>query len=499
VRKKLKENKKETLSLKTKIIELQEDTNDIYMMLNMCILTNQTNLNSLKFTDEFINGVIENKSTYVGIPLVVNKLKLESGLYNNLTHELDKKTGQLKTATIGSFTDFWTDVDSDGSTLLMGSVKVYKRYPQVCEALIELYESGDLEMSCEVLVYGYESIENGVRSVAYKSGDYTNSLIGSAVVSDPAEVKSKATLLIAQALEHDLKGGENVPETIVFNKGNEIKYYGNLETSALTSSDISNQIYNALNPIDPKSNYRKYNYWVSKVFFAKAEGFDGHVIVEDWEDYEILWRIKFKIENDIVTLDLQVNWIEGYKGFIPKGVDIDSLIAEKEQQAMVLNSRINELENQKKEEIAVNEQEIIELQSQLETLQNQVKELEGTVVSQQEKIKGHEDKETELNSQIEELKPFKEKVEVAEKETKKNALVEKFTKLLSEETLKAEETQKAFEELNETALNSIVVSEVMSGKVAPKAKEGNVVVVASRQEDLIPQSLKDKLYAPKSE
>ncbi|TVY09962.1 hypothetical protein [Paenibacillus cremeus] len=493
---------KEILSVKPKILHLQE-ANDIYMELTMCVLTNETNLNKLKFTDDYISGIVDNKDRYIGIPLVANRDKLENGLYYNLTHELDKKTGILKTDSIGSFVDFWSETDDDGVLKLMGLVRVYKRYPNVCNAMIELFESEDLEFSCEIYAYGYADIntETNERSVNYEYEGSINSLFGSCIVTNPAEPKSKANLLVAEALEKDLGGGENVSEVLVFNKGVEISYYGNIEISALTSSDISNQIYNVLNPVDPKSNYRKYNYWINAVYFAKTDNFDGYVIVEDWEDCSTLFRINFSIESDMVVLDAKENWIEGYKGFIPKGINVDDLISQQNAAEIEINNIKNELNTKHEEALQVTEEQIKELQSQLETLQNQVSELNGIVVSQKEEIVQLQNKETELNGVIEGLQPFKEQVETAEKQAKKDGMTEKFSKLLSAETMKSEQVVNAIEALDEVAMNAIVVSEVAK-EIASKSTQEvpaktDVVVSARQSEDLLPQDLRSKLYASK--
>ena len=59
------------IKLTPKILELQE-SNDIYMTMKMIILSNQVNYNNAQFTDDFIQGVINDKDKYVGIPLEVN-------------------------------------------------------------------------------------------------------------------------------------------------------------------------------------------------------------------------------------------------------------------------------------------------------------------------------------------------------------------------------------------------------------------------------------------
>jgi cell division protein FtsB len=490
----------ETLQVKTKVTEIHQESNDIYMTLTMCILTNQVNLNNARFTDDFIDGVIANKESYVGIPLVVNKTKLENGVYNTLGHEFDSNSGELKTEVIGSFYDFWKETDDDGSTLLMGSVRVFKRFPAVCEALVELYESGDLEFSCEVLVYGYESVEGKVRNIAYTYDGQVNSLFASAVVSNPAEVKSRAFTLVAEALEKDLalKGGEivadNTPKTEVFNKGNKINFHGKIESSSLTFDEISNQIYNQLNPIDPKTGYRDYEYWISDIY-------NDYVIVEEWDDYNELYKIPYEVVNDTVVLAPEENWIKGTRGFIPDGVNIDSLLEAVNNASIEMENKINELNAAHKEVLQVTEEQIKELQEKVDALNKQVEELNSVVVSQKEEIVQLQNKEQELNQVIEDLKPYKEQVETAEKQAKKDALVGKFSKLLSEEVMKSEAVVNAIEALDEATLNSIVVAEV-SKELASKSedkKEKTVIVSARNQEDLVPQSRREKLYAPKSE
>jgi hypothetical protein len=122
--------------------------------------------------------------------------------------------------------------------------------------------------------------------------------------------------------------------------------------------------------------------------------------------------------------------------------------------------------------------------------------LNGLVVSQEETIKGLQTKEQELSAQVEALKPFKEQVEVAEKETKQNALSEKFSKVLSEEVMKSEEVKQAIDELNEVKLNEIVVAEVVKQKANKGGKD--VVVAAAQAGDLVPQDRKSRLYGSKS-
>lgn len=483
----------ERLTLTPKILELNTESNDIFMTMDICILSNDVNYNSAKFTDDFIEGVIDNKDTYIGIPFLASRSKLESGSYNNLTHEFDGKT--LNTDSIGSFVDFWSET-IDNALCLMGRIKIYKRYENTCNAIIELYNEGLLETSCEVLVESFESVVDGIRSIHYNNGE--NLLIGSTIVTNGAEKRAKATLLVAEAYEKDLlEGGEKVGEqsrTEVFNKGIQIKYHGNFETFAIKLEQVESQIYNLLNPLDPKSNYRKYNYYILDIYTE-------YVIVEDWNDYSTLYKISYKIENDIVVLDPQDNWVSGYRGFIPDGITIDDLLAEKEK----LVAELAAVKNKHEEEIVVMEKELQEkldaLQKQFDDLEKtkqelneKVEELNGVIVSQEEKLTEKENKVSELNSQIEELSKFKEEVEAQKKEALKEELSEKYSKLLPKEVFETEDVKKAIEACDTGKLNEYVVAEIAK-KSNDKNDQSDILTFASNKDDLAPASTRDYLLS----
>lgn len=480
--------KNERISIKNKTFELNE-SNDIYMTLNFPILSNDVNYNNLQFTDDFINGIVENKEKYIGIPLVVNREKLESAEYDKLGHEL--KNGQLLTDQVGSHVDFWTE-EIDGALCLMSSIRVMKRFPNVCNAIIELYDNGDLESSCEVLVSEYlEITEDKVRKVHYNGGK--NVYIGSAIVSEPAETRSRATLLVAEAYKKDIEEKEGNCLLKNFNKGNNISYHGSLEINALKLEDVSNQIYNKLNPIDAKTGDRKYNFWIRDIFVE-------YTIVEDWDNYKELYKIPYSIVNDEVILAEKTQWQKGYLGFVPEGLNIDQLQLE----MVELNTEITKLKEEVhshmnneelQAELSTKEVEIAEFITKVDDLEKKVKELSETIVSQESTKKELEEKVTELNTAIEELSKYKEQVETAEKEAKVKEINEKYSKLLPEEVLNAETTQSLINELNVAELNELVVNEVAKQKneIEVNQKGDSDVLISSKQpENLLPSDIVSK-------
>lgn len=488
---------KERVSVTPKILELQ-NSNDIYMTMNIVILSEDVNFNNAQFELDFIDGVVENKEKYIGLPFLVNREKLENGDVDRLTHELDSETGELKTDQIGSFVDFWKD-EVDGADCLLGSIRIFKRFYETCSVIVDLVENDSLETSCEVLVNEYSEVsDDGVRKIHYNAGK--NALIGSAIVTNGAEKRAKPTLLIAEAYEKDIqlehKGGEKVgkkDKIETFNKGVEIKFVGNLETSSLTWYDVQDKVYNILNPVDTKNGGRDYNYWIAEVY-------TDSVIFAEW-DGEQLYRSTYTIDGETVTLAPEEDWVKGSFQFVPEGVTVNELISENDQKITGLQKELSKLKEEKKTMAKENELSSEDLQEKIDELEEEVaklkeknEELEATIVSLKEDDVESAGKIEELSETIEGLKVYKEKVEQAEKDAKIEELSDKFSKILDEEVFKSEEVVKAINELDETALNSIVVAELAKAKsVEVSSKSDDVVISASEQKDLV-ESAKDTSY-----
>lgn len=484
----------ERVSVNSKVMELNEqESNDIYMTMHLRILSTEVNLNNAIFTSDFIDGVVDNKQKYIGTPFLVNREALENDEY--LTHELNLDTGELGTDQIGSFTDFWKETEED-TEVLMGNVRIYKRFKATCDKIVEQVSNNSLSTSCEVLVNAYKEIsEDGVRSIHYNDGK--NAFIGSAIVTDAAMPSAKPTLLIAEAYKKDIeleqKGGEKLPNNKEYNNGIKVEYVGDLETSSLKFYEVEQQIFNSINPVDVKTGYREYNYYIHTLYHDK-------VIVESESNYG-LFSADYKVENDTVILSPQSEWKKGSFQFVPEGVTVAELMDNNTDKIKELQSELDELKEEKanmSKEQKLTVEELSEKIEQLETEISELKEknegLEATIVSQKEEAVKAEETLKELNATIEELTPYKEKVEKAELEAKQEELSNKFEKVLSEETFATEEVAEAIKNLDEAKLNSIVVAEVAKNSVETASKDVDTVEVsATRQGDLV-EAAKDANY-----
>ena len=482
------------------IIEIS-NKNDVTKEITMLVhKIDAVNGNGLDFKKEYVESFM---NSLVDKPVVAKYVPFKDDLTDHeAVLDADGKITALNTIAIGTITDVWiADFEQDEEVIseaLYAKATLWNyKYPQIVSCVESLYEENNSDSSVEVEIYSY----NEGATQEYRYGldfEYLgNCLLGSSVLpaDDDAGVISIAQKEIAAAVQEDLKaintkeskeGDVEMPETnkIEFNQGKEIKFHGKLEASALLLKDVSNQIYNKLNPIDAKSGDRDYNYWISDVY-------TDHVIVEDWDDYKTLYSVDYTIENDEVILSDKETWIKGYKGFIPSEVvEVSQALTAKEKELSDLNEKLT----QEKEVSTQMEEKVQELEAK-------VTELNDLLVAQKEGSSTLEEKITELNSQIEELTPYKENFEKAEQEKKQTELSSKYSKLISKEVFASERVTKAIQELNSSELNNIVVEEIAKEKeleVEVNSKEKEVEVSASKQEDLIEQDKEDFWASPRS-
>lgn len=163
------------------------------MAVKVKMLSDRRNLNSMRVTAAFIEKVAADHQRYIGTPLVVDKLRLESGQYNRLTHMQDERTGSFCSQQIGSFIAFEVLKEADGETVLVGTARVEKRFERACAAIQQLYEMDMLRVSFEITAAVYQQLEEELIIDAAEG----NNLIGMCIVSIPAYEDARALALVA--------------------------------------------------------------------------------------------------------------------------------------------------------------------------------------------------------------------------------------------------------------------------------------------------------------
>lgn len=445
------------------ILEIN-DSNDIYMTLNVLLLTSKTNLNGAKFLPDFIHEVVSNKEFYTGLPLVCEREKLENGKYNKLGHGINSE-GEFTTAQIGSYVDFYEKQDKDGVWELYGVAKVYKRFKKVCSSVIELFNNNSLFFSIEAYVGNYKTKTKNVRQIGASED---NRLFGDCIVSFPAEVKSTARTVIAEALQYDL-GGNSMNDMQKFNGFYaDIKY--SIENCELDFTQVQIKLYHKLEELLGSELYH---------YIGTDLGVD-YLIMQKYDTGDYFKITYSVIDNDVNISDMVLvskNYIPIEKTNSNKG-DGEMTVAEVQLKLDTAELKIKELEktltekdkiisekekvlsekekalSEKEEVLSEKEKVLDESETKINSLNENVNKLSETVVTKDNEI-------SELLKAKEELDKINVEKAEKEKDEARISLKEKYSKLLSTEIMELEEISNAIKELNESVLQNKVVESAL--------------------------------------
>lgn len=276
------------------ITELSE-SNDIYMTLDVLILTSTTNANGAKFQPDFIHEIVCNKEFYIGLPLVCERQKLEDGRYKSLTHA-KKKDNTLQTQVIGSYVDFYQKED-ENEWSLFGTVRVFKRYEKVCEAIRELYERHSLFFSVEVLVGEYTNVTEKTREIG---ASVNNKFFGDCIVSFPAESKSTAYMLIAEALDYDIGGVNEMDDWKEFFQNARIS----IENSELDLTQVQRKLYAKCKDKLGEEFYNYYSTDFGVNYIVMYDSYEGDYYKFDFtiSDNDVILSDKYKVTKNYVPM-----------------------------------------------------------------------------------------------------------------------------------------------------------------------------------------------------
>lgn len=185
----------------------QQEHSDIFLLIEMRILSTRPNGNNEGVTEAFIDEIVTHPDKYACLPLYADVTNLLRGAYQHLGHMYDCDTNSFGTKQIGSITNLRRVNDEYGVSLI-GQARIPKREEDVCNALMELYSRGILKFSFEIQYASDAAVEEN--GVLYVDANEMNALTGVAVVSIPAYDESVALKLVAQqhGTPHEGKASE---------------------------------------------------------------------------------------------------------------------------------------------------------------------------------------------------------------------------------------------------------------------------------------------------
>ena len=184
----------------------EQKSNDIFLLVEMRILSTKPNGNAEGVTPQFIDEVVANPEKYDCLPLYADVERLLNRDYLNLGHMFNADTGEFGTKQIGSIRLFRKEDDEFGTSLIAEG-RIPKREADICNALIELYNCGQLNFSFEIKYEKDATVEKD--GVLYVEQNKNNALTGVAVVSVPAYKESVALNMVAEQDKAEAEGVED--------------------------------------------------------------------------------------------------------------------------------------------------------------------------------------------------------------------------------------------------------------------------------------------------
>ena len=377
---------------------------------------------------------------------------------------------EFKTVPIGVFTEsayITTILDENGQEkeVVAGKGILWaSRFPNVIGLLKEWIDNGiDVVSSMEILYDSY-LFEDGIEkvlSMVYEGHCLLQSVDnGNHSKVYPAYDVSKLTRLVAQAI-----GQENINQ---FNQEEGEKMIFKKEFE-LSHNDIRSSLYQVLDPTLPEGTYS----YIPDVY-------DSYFVVNLWSEElgDKHYKYNYSKENDVVTIDfesksevtLKRDWIE---------------VTQVQQMQNELDETKTKLEE--------TQTQLNEIQTQFNAVSTEKGELENQFNEASEKL-------VQLNSTVEELKPFKEQYEQERYEKalseKKEYYSKKFEAVNASDKFETEEIQelivKAVNENDEgkeavLQLNSMLVDLVVAKE--PQSKEEPAIrEFSNKRENLIPNN-----------
>ena len=222
---------KKVLTASAIISELQ--SSEMYLIVRGQLCDTKTNLNGVRVTESFIDEIVSNESKYQGIPLCADV----RGLLNDRTigHMYNQATGEFMSAIIGSMQSFEKITAEDGTSSLVFTARIMKRYGKVCSALSNLFAEHRLKFSFEICAAKYTEESDGTIVI---DADEANYLEGAAVVTFPACEDAVAMELVAECLSKgDDAGMQTNEETVVIEAADEKK----VETAEVINTKDSDE------------------------------------------------------------------------------------------------------------------------------------------------------------------------------------------------------------------------------------------------------------------
>ena len=459
------DTKKEPINIVAEIVDIAEHRSYLELTSRICYY-DEPNLNGDMLPYDDLS--LEKAQTLVNMPVQAKYRVNSDGTPSLGGHELVKKkngTIEFKTQSIGTHTS--VEIKNDNVLVngeiknlpcLFASYRIWKRYPNIIAAVKRLYENNILYGSWEINTYQY-LYDNGIRKIT----DYefiANCLLGetsypsygtSANAISMAQLNDNQ-LMIAEALSQDLLDeniiNDNKEENLLAKK-NETPVDENIVANTVSTEETNSDNATASTTekkteSTPTTDSAQLTDWDLRDKVREA----CRAKLDKWCWVTFLFPNEKEVWCEYDGRDTELDYVK-----FTYEVSEDDVITVSEPEYVKLTVSVAEINTK-----------ISELEKEVETVKAELDIKNDAITKASETIQS-------LNTQIVELTPYKEQVEVAEREkiekqivAEKEALKNKLLKgnLFTETEIAEKEIQDLIEARDVSAINSLIADKFVA-------------------------------------
>lgn len=415
----------------------EQASNDVYMQVEMRMMSTAPNGNGCVIEREFMEAVVENTAFYIGTPVKVDIAALVSG--RPLGHRFDKKRKEWLADQVGAITEFSLK-EEDGETVMYGKARIEKGRADVCEALVDLYEDGKLFFSFEITAK--DIVEDEKEGLIHIGASENNHLTAMCVVSVPAYDGATAITFVAE-MENDME------KTINYNDF--VKWAAELEVPA-----VHCKVFDLLYSGPLKDDW----HWE-----CRELGVD-YMLLKNFTEGTYK-KVMFHVENDEVILDevfdveiTRVGAPAEEEAAVEAAMDEEEKTESEEEEVKEDAASEEESEEEPAKEDAAEESEEEPVKEEAETEEEEEpaaeepeEEQTEEKVDEEEPVEEEAAEETdeeieEMKKELEELRRYRDEAEAEKQRAEKEAEVSKLRYAAEKLGIDSKELSEAIENLD---------------------------------------------------
>lgn len=512
------DNNQKPVNVIAEVVDVAEKVNYLELTSRICYY-DEPNLNGDMLI--FDENALSRAETLVNMPVQARYRANLDGTPSLGGHEMVKHkdgTYEFKTQSIGVHTG--VEIKNDNVVIngevknlpcLFASYRIWKRYPNIIAAVKRLFEKNILYGSWEISTYQY-IFDNGIRKIT----DYefiANTLLGES--SFPSYGISATALTMAELQDNQLNLEDALSQDLLDENIND-----NKEEDQLVSVNETSAVENVVSSVEEVNteNVIAENTEVVEPVVEPTEVVENTEITEPVSAENVNEEAPVIDSAQLTDYDLRTKVREACRAKLDKWCWVSFMFPNEKEAWCEYEGRETELDYVKftyevgeNDVITVSEPEYVKLTVSVAEINSKVDELIAEINNVKAELDTRNNAIAEANetiqnlkSEVAELKPYKEQIEIAEqkkveetiaaeKESLRNRLLK--GNLFTEEEIAEQSIQELIEARDSSAINNLIAERFIAS-FDSKEEKTEETTIASVDEDVVSASVNLEVDEP---